>query len=170
MSPIDSLLFKTHQAKSNVLSDSMLRFGSFDQSKVTATFYNSWKRKVVREAFQTPRQTDTTPRKAGHPSHISIATTKKVPLAFGDQLLTGRDGTLLCSAGTEWYGYLGIIDTEASTWAPAVGRPSKSVGCLAAQKKKKKKRATWTRRKLQQSPLGRALVHLVHDVTWSVLW
>ena len=81
------------------------------------------------------RQTDTTPRKAGHPSHISIATTKKVPFAFGDQLLTGRDGTLLCSAGPEWYGYLGIIDTEASTWAPAVGRPSKSAGCLAAQKK-----------------------------------
>ena len=87
---------------------------------------------------QTDRQTDTTPRKAGHPSHISIATTKKVPFAFGDQLLTGRDGTLLCSAGPEWYGYLGIIDTEASTWAPAVGRPSKSAGCLAAQNKKKK--------------------------------
>ena len=60
---------------------------------------------------------------------------EKVPFASGDQLLTGRDGTLLCSAGPEWYGYLGIIDTEASTWAPAVGRPSKSAGCLAAQKK-----------------------------------
>ena len=45
------------------------------------------------------RQTDTTPRKAGRPSHISIATTKKVPFAFGGQLLTGRDGTLLRSAG-----------------------------------------------------------------------
>ena len=40
------------------------------------------------------RQTDTTPRKAGQSNHISIATTKKVPFAFGDQLLTGRDGTL----------------------------------------------------------------------------
>ena len=89
---------------------------------------------------QTDRQTDTTPRKAGRPGHISIATTKKVPFASGDQLLTGRDGTLLCSAGPEWYGYLGIIDTEASTWAPAVGRPSKSAGCLAAQKKKEKKK------------------------------
>ena len=90
-------------------------------------------------ARRTDRQTDTTPRKAGHPSHISIATAKKEPFAFGDQLPSGRDGTLLCSAGPEWYGYLGIIDTEASTWAPAVGRPSKSAGCLAAQKKKKKK-------------------------------
>ena len=63
-----------------------------------------------------------------------------MPFAFGDQLLTGRDGTLLCSAGPEWYGYLGIIDTEASTWAPAIGRPSKSGGCLAAQKKEKKKK------------------------------
>ena len=63
-----------------------------------------------------------------------------MPFAFGDQLLTGRDGTLLCSAGSEWYGYLGIIDTEASTWAPPVGRPSKSAGCLAAQKKKKNSR------------------------------
>ena len=76
------------------------------------------------------RQTDTTPRKAGHPSHVSIATTKKVPFAFRDQLLTGRDGTLLCSAGPEWYGYLGIIDTEASTWAPAVGRPSVAMTLL----------------------------------------
>ena len=85
------------------------------------------------------RQTDTTPRKADHSSHISRATTKKVPFAFGDQMLTGRDGTLLRSAGPEWYGYRGIIDTEASTWALAVGRPSKSAGCLTAQKRKKKK-------------------------------
>ena len=83
----------------------------------------------------TDKQTDTTPRKAGQPSHFLIATTKTVPFAFGDQLLTGRDGTLLCSACPEWCGYLGIIDTEASTWAPAVRRPSKSAGCLAAQKK-----------------------------------
>ena len=73
------------------------------------------------------RQTDTTPRKAGQPSHISIATTKKVPFAFGDQLLTSRDGTMLCSAGPEWYGYLGIIKKNScrqsrrtSTWPPIV--------------------------------------------------
>ena len=48
------------------------------------------------------RQTDTTPRKAGHPSHISIATTKKVPFAFGDQLLTGHtDDLVVLPAGDQ---------------------------------------------------------------------
>ena len=49
-----------------------------------------------------------------------------------------KNGTLRCSAGLEWHGYHGISDTEASASAPAVGRPSKSAGCLAAHKRKKK--------------------------------
>ena len=98
----------------------------------------------------TNRQTDRhDSTESGSPESHFNRNYKKVPFAFGDQLLTRRDGTLLCSAGPEWYGYLGIVDTEASTWAPAVGRPSKSAGCLAAQKERKKKKATWTRRKLQ---------------------
>ena len=56
--------------------------------------------------------------------------------------LRARNGALQCSAGPEGYGYHGIIDTEASTWAPAFGRPSESAGCLAARKKKKKKLRT----------------------------
>ena len=46
--------------------------------------------------------------------------------------LSARHGTLQCSAGPEWYACHGIIDTLTSSWAPAVGRPSESAGCLAA--------------------------------------
>ena len=62
-------------------------------------------------------------------------------------MLTAQERHPECSAGPEWYGYLGIIDTEAITGAPAVGRPSKSAGCLAAQKKnscrQSRRTSTW---------------------------
>ena len=63
-------------------------------------------------------------------------TTKKCLSLLKRQHLSERDGTLQCSAGPKWDGYHGIDDTLASTWAPTVGRPSKSGGCLAARIKK----------------------------------
>ena len=46
--------------------------------------------------------------------------------------LSERDGTLQCS----WYGCHGTFGALVSTWAPAVGRPSESAGCLATPEKK----------------------------------
>ena len=63
---------------------------------------------------------------------------EKVPFAFGDQLLTGRDGTPLCSAGPEWYRYLGIIDTEASTWHQRLDDRRSPLGASQHKKRKKK--------------------------------
>ena len=63
-------------------------------------------------------------------------TTKKYPSLLESKHLSERDGTLQCGAGPESYGCHGTIGTLASTWAPAIGRPSESAGCLAARKKK----------------------------------
>ena len=52
-------------------------------------------------------------------------TTKKCLSLLEKTYLSERDGTLQCSAGPKWYGYHGIDNTLASTWAPAVGRSSK---------------------------------------------
>ena len=65
--------------------------------------------------------------------------------------LSERDGTVQCSAGPEWYGCHGTFGTLASTWAPAVGRPT-SAGCLAAREKKKlRKERSYSDRRL---PIG----------------
>ena len=123
---------KTEFISSTNNSDSIMRYGRCAAGPCDSIHCHGNSLVGEREAGHTcacfaDRQTDTTPRKAGHMSHVSIATSKKkVPFAFGDQLLTGRDGTLLCSAGPEWYGYHGIIDTEASTWAPASRQQKKT--------------------------------------------
>ena len=67
----------------------------------------------------------------------STATTKNTCRFWSVNHLSEQDGTLQCSAGPEWYGCHGTFGTLASTWAPAVGRPSESAGCLAARKKRK---------------------------------
>ena len=72
----------------------------------------------------------TTPRKA---TRVALDNYKKVPIAFGDQQLSERNGTLQCSAGPEWYGCHGTIDTLASTWAHQLGASQH------AKKKLKKK-------------------------------
>ena len=59
-----------------------------------------------------------------------------VRLSFIGVSHTSRVRQLLqCSAGPEWYGCHGTVGTLASTYAPAVGRPSESAGCLAGRKK-----------------------------------
>ena len=85
------------------------------------------------------RQTDTSPKKAGHSSLNMKNTTEKCLARMEIKCSQRKNGTLRCSAGLEWHGYHGISDTEASAKAPAVGHPSKSAGCLAAQKKMLKK-------------------------------
>ena len=59
---------------------------------------------------------------------------KLVPCGFVEKQAQ-KASTALCSA-VMTHGCHGAIGTLASTWAPAVGRPSESAGCLAARKKK----------------------------------
>ena len=63
------------------------------------------------------------------------ATKKCLPL-YGEttSLRARRDSAVQC--WPKWYGCQGIDNALASTWAAAVGRPSKSAGCLAAREKK----------------------------------
>ena len=72
-------------------------------------------------------------------TRVAFNSYKKVPTASGDQQLSARHGTLQCSAGPEWYGCHGTIDTLTSIWAPAVGRPSESAGCSQHAKKTRQK-------------------------------
>ena len=84
--------------------------------------------------------------------------------------LSVRDGTLLCNAGPEWYGYHGTFGTLVSTWAPAVGRPSESAGRLAARKKKSGKKdgilnvvcTSGSSRQTRNRTLRRAACHWSH--------
>ena len=89
---------------------------------------------------RTPRQHKTTTPFRKQATLVAIDYTKKCLSLLESKHLLERDGTLQCSAGPEWYGCHGTFRTLASTWAPAVGRPSESTGCLAARKKKKGKK------------------------------
>ena len=95
--------------------------------------------------LMTDRQTQLQ-SKASHGKREKKTTASCAIRLWRTEALRPRNGTLQCSAGPDWHGYHGIIDTEASTWAPAVGRPSKSAGCLAAHKETTKEKIQLTER------------------------
>ena len=79
--------------------------------------------------------------KHGHTSHIQQL--QKLPIAFGDQQLSARHGTLQCSAGPVWSGCHGTIDTLTSTWAPGGWTPVRVRRVPHNMQKKSKKKTPY---------------------------